>query len=80
METLRLILTIIQVVCAVVLVAIVTVQSGKSAGLGSAISGSQESYLSKNKSASLDAKLSRATKWVAAVFILLTLVVNLLVV
>lgn len=79
METLRLVLTIVQVVCAVALIAIVTIQSGKSAGLGSAISGSSDSYLSKNKTASLDAKLSLATKWVAAAFILLTLIVNLLV-
>ena len=76
-STLHLILTIVQVVCAIALVAIVSLQSGKSSGLGSAVSGSAETFLSRNKSASLDAKLSRATKWVAGVFILLTLILNL---
>lgn len=76
-STLHLILTILQVLCAVALVAIVTLQSGKSSGLGSAVSGSAETFLSRNKGASLDAKLSRATKWVAGAFILLTLVLNL---
>lgn len=77
MQTLHLILTIVQVLFAVILVVIVTAQSGKSAGLGSAISGTSQSFLSKNKSATLDAKLTRATKWIAGVFILLTLALNL---
>ena len=33
---------------------------------------------SKNKSKSLDAKLARATKWVGAVFMVLTLILNML--
>ncbi|MBQ7565562.1 MAG: preprotein translocase subunit SecG [Oscillospiraceae bacterium] len=77
MNTLSLILTILQIVSAVVLIVIVSVQSGKSAGLGAAISGTSQSYLSKNKSASFDAKLSKATKWVAAAFILLTFSISL---
>ena len=76
-STLHLILTIVQVLCAVALVAIVSLQSGKSSGLGSTVSGSAETFLSRNKGASLDAKLARATKWVAGAFILLTLVLNL---
>ena len=76
-STLHLILTIVQVLCAVALVAIVSLQSGKSSGLGSTVSGSAETFLSRNKGASLDAKLSRATKWVAGAFILLTLILNL---
>ena len=77
MQTLHTILTVIQVLCAIALTAIVTIQSGKSSGLGATVSGSAETFLSRNKSATLDAKLSRATKWVAGVFVLLTLVLNL---
>ena len=76
MTVLHTILTIIQVICAALLVLVVTVQSGKSSGL-SAITGSSESFLSKNQGATLDAKLSRATKWIAGVFVVLTLVLNL---
>lgn len=78
METLHLICTIIQVILAVVLVVIVTMQSGKNSGLSSAITGGgSDSFMSKNKGKSLDAKLARATKWLGGVFVLLTLALNL---
>ena len=74
MNALHTILTIIQVILAVGLVVIVTIQSGKSAGLSGA---SGDTYLGKNKNKGLDAKLALATKWVGGVFIVLTLVLNL---
>ena len=43
-----------------------------------AIGGMADSFMSKNKAKSLDAKLARATKWVGAVFIVLTLALNML--
>ena len=52
-------------------------QSGKHSGLGM-FSGTSDSFLSKNKGKSGDAKLARWTKWVALVFIVLTLVLNFL--
>ena len=74
MNALHTILTIIQVILAV----IVTIQSGKSAGLSGAIAGGNgDTYLGKNKNKGLDAKLALATKWVGGVFIVLTLVLNL---
>lgn len=78
MNALHIVLTVIQVLAAVALVLVVLVQSGKSSGLSGVISGQSESFLSKNKSGSLDSKLSKATKWIAGVFIILTLVLNLL--
>lgn len=77
MNVLHIILTIIQVIAAVILTAIVMFQSGKSAGLSGAIAGSSEGFMSKNKASTLDAKLARATKWIAAVFLVLTFVLNL---
>ena len=76
MTALHIVLTVIQVILAIGLVAIVTIQSGKSAGLSSAIGGG--SFLSKNKGKGLDAKLARATKWTGAAFLVLTFVLNLL--
>ena len=55
------------------LVLVVLFQSGKEAGLSGALSGKSETYLSKNKSASLDKKLAASTKWVALVWVALTL-------
>ena len=73
----QLALTIIQVILCLVMVAVVMLQSGKSAGLSGAIAGGAETFLSKNKAKSLDAKLSKMTKWVAIAFMVLALVVNL---
>lgn len=77
MEVLHIILTVIQVLAAVALVAIVMLQSGKSAGLSGAIAGSSEGFMSKNKASTLDAKLAKSTKWIAALFLVLTFVLNL---
>ena len=76
MKVLHIILTVIQVLCSIGLVAIVMMQSGKEGGLG-AITGSSDSFLSKNKSSSREAQLAKLTKWIAAVFLVLTLVLNL---
>ena len=64
MTALHTVLTIIQVLLAVAMVAIVTLQSGKSSGLSSAIAGGDNSFMGKNKSKALDAKLAGATKWI----------------
>ncbi len=72
LSTVKLILTIIQVIISVVLVAIVLIQSGKESGLSGALSGSSDTYMSKSGS-SLDKKLATATKWVALVWGGLTL-------
>ena len=66
-------LTVIQVLLSVALVAIVMLQSGKSAGLSGAIAGAADTFLSKNKAKSVDAKLAKSTKWVAIAWVLLTL-------
>lgn len=78
MEVLHTILTVIQVLTALALVAIVMLQSGKSAGLSGAIAGSSEGFMSKNKASTLDAKMAKSTKWIAALFMVLTFVLNLL--
>ncbi len=70
-------ITIIQLIACVALVVIVLMQSGKSAGLSGAIGGgSGDTFLAKNKAKTLDARLARLTKWVAALFIVLTLVLD----
>ena len=73
MGTLKLVLTIVQVLAALFLTFVVLAQSGKSAGLSGAIAGGADTFLSKNKAKSVDAKLAKMTKWVAIVWIVLTL-------
>ena len=75
MTTPQLILSIIYFIVALVLICIVILQSGKSAGLSGAIGGGSDTFLAKNKSKSLDARMAKLTKWVAIVFMVLTLVI-----
>ncbi len=78
MTTAQIVLSVIYFVVAIALIAVVMLQSGKSAGLSGAIGGGNETFLSKNKAKSADARLARMTKWIAVVFMVLTLVMCLL--
>ena len=78
MNILMLIISIVMVLLAVILVAVIMLQSGKTAGLSGAIGGGVDTFLSKNKAKTWDAKLASATKFVAAAFIILTLVLSLI--
>ena len=77
MEVVKIILTVLEVIASIVLVLVVMFQSGKESGLSGALSGNSDSYLSKSGK-SLDKTLASATKWVALVWLVLTLVLSLL--
>lgn len=77
-EIMTLALTIVQFIAAVAIILMVLFQSGKSAGLSSVIAGSSDTFMAKNRSRALDARLAKATKWVAIVFVILTVVLNIL--
>ena len=77
MEILETILIILEALCSVALIVVVLLQSGKEAGLSGALSGGSDSYLSKNKKGGLDQFLASSTKWIAVVWIVLTLVLSL---
>lgn len=74
----KIILTVVQVLSCLFLVAVVLLQSGKSAGLSGAIAGGMDTFMAKNKSKGWDAKLAKWTKWVAIVFMILTLTLSLM--
>lgn len=76
MAALRIILTVIFILLSVALAAIILMQEGKSAGLG-AISGAAETYWGKNKGRSMEGKLEKITKWLAIIFIVLAIILNL---
>lgn len=78
MEVLKVILTVLEVIASVILVAVVLVQSGKEAGLSGAIAGNSDSYMSKSGKGGLDKLLAKATKWVALAWIVLTLALSLI--
>ena len=78
MEVVRIILTVLEVIASIALIVVILVQSGKEAGLSGAIAGNSDSYMSKSKNGSLDKKLAAATKWVALVWIFLTMLLSLI--
>ena len=78
MEVLKIVITVLEVIASLALIVVVLVQSGKEAGLSGAISGNSDSYMNKSKLGGLDKKLAAATKWIALVWILLTLSLSLL--
>ena len=77
MGVLEMILIVLEAICSVALIVIVLLQSGKEAGLSGALSGSSDTYLSKNKRGSLDQMLASSTKWLAIAWVLLTLALSL---
>ena len=71
-------ISIVQLILAVALAVVVIFQQGRQQGLG-AISGAADTFLSKNKSKSLDATLAKATAIIAAVLAVATLALNVLI-
>ena len=66
----QLILSIVDVAAAIFLIAVVLLQSGKSAGLSGAIAGVADTFMAKNR--------AKMTKWVAIGFVVITFVMCLL--
>ena len=73
----KLALVIIQLILSICLTLVVLLQQSRRQGLSGAISGAAETFISKNKSKSLDATLAKITVVVAALFIIVTLVLSL---
>lgn len=71
-------LTIVHVILAVLLVAVVLFQSGKTAGLSGSIAGGAETFFGKNKARTLDGMLARLTSIFAVLFIVTSFVLSLI--
>ena len=76
MEILKTVLMIIFAIDCIALTAIVLMQEGKSAGLGT-ISGMADTYWGQNKGRSREGALVKSTKFLAVLFIVLAAVLNL---
>ena len=71
-------LIIVEVLFSIALIGVVLFQSGKESGLSGALAGKADSYLSKNKGSNLDQMLASSTKWIAAAWVVLTLMLSLI--
>ena len=71
-DVLYVIFSVVIVIAALIMIATVLLQQGNVRGLG-AITGQLDSYFSKNKAKTVEAKLALITKISAAVFVVLSL-------
>lgn len=78
MEVVKIIVTVVYVLVCITLAAIVLLQEGKSAGLSGSISGVADTYWGKNKGRSMEGALEKSTKFLAAGFIILSVVLNVI--
>ena len=76
MNVLETILVVLETLCSLALILVIMFQSGKEAGLSGALTGSSETYLSKNKGG-LDSILASSTKWIALGWALVTLLLSI---
>jgi preprotein translocase subunit SecG len=79
MSVIQVILSIIYVILGVAISIVILMQEGKSNGLGSAIGGiSTDSYWSKNRGRSMEGALEHFTRYGAIVFMIITIILNIL--
>lgn len=76
MEILKIVITILFVIDCIALSAIILLQEGKSAGLGS-IAGAADTYWGQNKGRSMEGALVKITRVLAILFMVFAIILNL---
>lgn len=72
------VLAIALIVISAILIVIILMQQSKQQGLSGAIAGGSDTFFGKNKARTIEAKLEKITKVLAAIFVVLTLATTLL--
>lgn len=78
MKAVEILVTIVHLIFCISLIAIVLLQSGKTAGLSGSISGGAETFFGKNKARTIDSMLEKYTKFVAIAFLVSSILLYLL--
>lgn len=68
------IFNILHILLCLIVIAVVLLQAGRSAGISGAIAGGAETFFGKNKGRDIESKLSRYTGWCAIGFIVTSVV------
>ncbi len=74
MGVLTIIVNILYILVCLVIIAVVLLQAGRSAGMGGSIAGGAETFFGKNKGRAYEALLSKYTGWIAVLFIIISVV------
>lgn len=70
---------VLLIIASILLIIVVSMQESKQSGLSAMTGGSSDSYLSKNKGKTMEAKLSMITKIFTAIFFVATIALNLII-
>lgn len=73
----QLIIGIIMIIVSLIIIGVVLLQQGRRSGLG-AISGGADTFFSKGKARTVDAILSRWTKYIALAFFVIAIIANVI--
>ncbi len=78
MSVLEYIIGAVVLLVSLAIVFIVIFQQGRRAGINGVISGGADTFLSKTKARTVDAKLARMTKYFAIAFFVLAIIANII--
>lgn len=70
----EIVVNIIYLIICLAIIAIVLLQSGRSAGLSGSIAGGAETFFGKNKARTYESLFSKLTGWLAIAFIIVTVI------
>lgn len=76
MSALQMILGIAMILLSLIIIGVVLLQQGHRSGVNGVISGAADTFLSKNKARTVNAKLARFTKYGVILFFVLSIIAN----
>ncbi|NLB79528.1 MAG: preprotein translocase subunit SecG [Clostridiaceae bacterium] len=74
----EILINILHIIVCIAIIAVVLLQSGRSAGISGSISGGAETFFGKNKGRTIDSMLSKYTGLVAMLFLVTAVILTLL--
>ncbi|MBQ8793678.1 MAG: preprotein translocase subunit SecG [Clostridia bacterium] len=78
MGGLEIALGIVMILVCIIIIAVILLQQGHRSGVNGVISGAADTFLSKNKARTVNAKLASITKYITILFFILALVANVI--
>ena len=72
------VVNIVHIIISIAIIAVVLLQSGRSAGISGAIAGGAETFFGKNKGRTIDAMLGKYTSVAAILFLITSVILTLL--
>ena len=78
MGGLKIALGIVMILVCIIIIAVILLQQGHRSGVNGVISGAADTFLSKNKARTVNAKLASITKYITILFFILALVANVI--